>query len=258
MVAIVQRGTGMPVVFLHGYPLHHAMWAPQLEILSSEYHVILLDLPGFGLAEQQPVPETLVGFAQHVHRSITELLPGPVVVVGHSFGGYIALQWYREHPEIFRALVLTDTRSSADSPEAREKRMALVHRLEDPAQSLDVEETTRGLLAPTTWERGGALVDQVRTMVRDARRPALRGSLRAMADRSDLTEVLSTIAVPTLVVWGEEDHLIPPNQTESMVTRIPSAAGVGIPSAGHLPSMETPTAFGTTLGKFLDQVSSRA
>jgi len=257
MWSVVERGRGMPVVFLHGYPLHHGMWQPQLDALSNEQRVILLDLPGFGLAAAETVPDSLAGFADRVHRSLVDRLTAPVVLVGHSFGGYVALQLYREHPEQFRGLVLTDTRSSSDSPEAREKRMSLVQRLDGPGESLDIEATTRGLVAPTTWERDRPLVDRVRAIVREARTPALRGSLTAMATRPDLSPVLSTIGVPTLVVWGEEDHLIPPAETESMVAHIPESVGVGIPGAGHLPSLEAPSPFNSALGKFLEQISSR-
>jgi 3-oxoadipate enol-lactonase len=256
MEPALERGSGMPVVFLHGYPLHHGIWQPQLEEFSPHHHVVLLDLPGFGLAADVAVPDSLIGFAEHVRAFLERKQLGPAVLVGHSFGGYIALQLFRDHPELFRGLVLTDTRALSDTPEAREKRLAQVRRLADANQSLDVEETTRGLLAPSTWERDRPLVERVRTIVKEARAPALRGSLTAMAGRPDLTPVLPTISVPTLVLWGEEDHLIPPAQTESMVALLQDGAGVGLSGAGHLPSLEAPQAFGAALRKFLEQISN--
>lgn len=256
MEPALERGSGMPVVFLHGYPLHHALWQDQLEAFSARYRVIALDLPGFGLAAEESVPDSLSGFSGRVDAFLERRGLGPVVVVGHSFGGYIALQLYRDHPARFRGLVLSNTRAVPDTPETREKRMALVRRLADPRESLDLDETTRGLVAPATWERDPSLVDRVRTMVAEARSPALRGSLTAMARRPDLTPVLPSVAVPTLVLWGDEDRLIPPAQSESMVALLPDGAGVGIPGAGHLAPLEAPHAFGAALGRYLDQVSS--
>jgi 3-oxoadipate enol-lactonase len=250
----LEKGEGRPVVFLHGYPLNHVMWRPQIEAVSEQNHVVLLDLPGFGLAETSPVPDSLAGFAEKVHRFVTSHLPGPVVVVAHSFGGYVALHLVRDHPEMFAGLVLTNTRSSADSAEAKEKRLATVRRLEDSPQGLDLEMTARSLLAPGAWDRGGPLIETVRSMVRSARSPALRGALSAMANRPDLTPVLSTIPVPTLVVWGEEDQLIPPSQSQSMLPHLSKGVGVGIPGAGHLPSLETPGLFGRALTEFLARV----
>ncbi|MGA8275108.1 MAG: alpha/beta hydrolase [Thermoplasmata archaeon] len=235
------------MVFLHGYPLNHSMWLPLLETLPEGVRAIMFDLPGFGLAQRWSVPETLAGFADSIHQVLAERLREPYVLVGHSFGGYIALQLYRDHPDQFRGLVLTNTRSGADSPEAREKRLATAKRFEDPGQMLDLEATTRGLVSPGTWAAGGPIVGTARSLVRDARSPAIRGSLRAMASRPDLTPVLATIRVPSLVIWGEDDQLIPPTETRSMVARISGASGVGIPGVGHLPSLEAPPMFSSAL-----------
>lgn len=253
-LAVVERGSGPSVVFLHGYPLHHAMWVPELEDLSPEYRVTAVDLPGYGLSKTAAVPDTLGGFADEVHRSVGRRTSGPGVVVGHSFGGYVALEWLRRHPERFRALVLTNTRSEGDTPEARQKRLATARRLEEPGQGLDVEEVVRGLVAPATWQGGRRIVDDLRAIVSEAPTGSVRRTLVAIADRPDLTPVLSTIRVPTLVIWGEEDRLIPPEQTRTMITRIPGGSGAGIPGAGHVPSLETPESFVALLRSFLQEV----
>jgi 3-oxoadipate enol-lactonase len=253
----IERGGGLSVVFLHGYPLDHTMWLPLLETLPNGIHAVLLDLPGYGLASGSSAPDTLAGFAENVHQTLSAHLRGPVVLVGHSFGGYIALQLYRDHPDQFRGLVLTNTRSGADSAEAREKRLATVRRLEDPAQTLDIEATARGLVAPATWQAGGPVVEAARTMVRSARSTAVQSALKAMAGRPDLTPVLPAIRVPSLVIWGEQDQLIPPAETQSMVARIPDATGVPISGAGHLPSLEAPELFSQGLQKLFLRVTSR-
>jgi 3-oxoadipate enol-lactonase len=246
-----ERGSGKPVVLLHGYPLTHAMWQPQLESLSTSHRVVALDLPGFGLAEEWDVPTTLAGFAESVHRTLAEELPDPMVVVGHSFGGYVALQMYHDHPERFAGLVLANTRSEADTTEARAKRWATIERLNDPLEHLDVEASVQGLLAPQTWERRDPLVDTVRAMVGSARRQTVRAALQAIAERPDLTPVLATLRVPALVLWGEVDHLIPPAQSQAMVARIRDGMGMGIPYAGHLPSLESPEAFSHAVRELL-------
>ncbi|MGC2034375.1 MAG: alpha/beta hydrolase [Thermoplasmata archaeon] len=252
----IERGEGRPVVFLHGYPLSHEIWLPQLETLSARDRVVLLDLPGYGLARDWPVPDSLSGFAESVHQTFARQFTSPVVVVGHSFGGYVALELFRNHPEQFQAIVLTNTRSEPDGVEAREKRLATAKRLEDPSQFLDIEGTIRGLFSPRTGEAAGPLLETARTIVRNVPSRTIIGTLKAIAGRSDLTPVLSTIHVPALVIWGEEDRLIPPAQSRSMVARIPGSSGVGIPEAGHLPSLEAPEAFARTLNGFLDRLPS--
>jgi 3-oxoadipate enol-lactonase len=247
----VERGKGRTVVFLHGYPLNHAMWEPQLEAISDDHRVVLLDLAGYGLAEDEPVPETLRDYSEKVFLTLAARYPIDVVLVGHSFGGYVALQLYQDHPGLPSGLVLANTRAAPDTAEAQQKRLETVRRLGEPGQTLDVDATARALLAPAHWQAGGPLVESVRSMVRDARIPAIRGALNAIANRPDLRPVLPTITVPTLVLWGEEDQLIPPAETKSMVGQIPGAAGVGIPGAGHLASLEAPELFNRALAEFL-------
>ncbi len=251
---VIERGRGKPVVFLHGYPLSHEIWEPQLETLSAGHRVVLLDLPGYGLAREWPVPDSLAGFAEMVHRTLNRHFPSPIVIVGHSFGGYVALEMFRDNPGQFRGLVLTNTRSEPDGAEAREKRLATAQRLEDPSQRLDVEATARGLVSARTWEGAGPVLETIRRIVRDVPSRTLIGTLRALAGRPDLTPGLSTIQVPALVIWGEEDGLIPPAQSRAMLPRIRGSSGVGIPEAGHLPSLEAPAMFARAVGDFLDRL----
>lgn len=247
----VERGKGRTVVFLHGYPLNHAMWEPQLNSISNDHRVVLLDLAGFGLAADEPAPESLRDFSEKVFLTLAARFPIDVVVVGHSFGGYIALQLYRDHPGLLSGLILSNTRANPDSVEARQKRLDTVRRLGEPGQTLDVDGTARALLAPAHWQGGGALVESVRSMVREAPIPAIRGALTAIANRPDLRPVLPTISIPTLVLWGEDDQLIPPAESKSMVGEIPGSEGVGIPGSGHLPSMESPELFDQAVAQFL-------
>jgi len=254
----LERGKGTPLVLLHGYPLTHAMWRPQLETLSDHYRVILLDLPGFGLAEEWAVPTSLAGFADSVHRTLVAEVAEPMVVIGHSFGGYVALQMYRDHPERFAGLVLADTRSEADPPEAQAKRRATIERLKDPMEHLDEDAAAQGLLAPQTWARRDPIVDAVRAMVGGVRNETVQGALQAIAERPGLTPVLATIQVPTLVLWGEADQLIPPAQSQAMVPHLPQGMGMGIPYSGHLPSLESPEAFNQAVRQLLAWVDRRA
>jgi pimeloyl-ACP methyl ester carboxylesterase len=165
----------------------------------------------------------------------------------------VALQFHRDHRERFGALVLTNTRSQADSPEARTARLATAARLGRPGEVLAVEDTVRSLLSPRTLATAPVVVDTVREIVRSVRREALPPTLTALANRPDLTPVLPTIRVPTLVLWGADDQLIPPAQTRQMVEQIPHATGQEITGAGHLPSLENPSAFYGSVARFLSR-----
>ena len=250
----LDRGVGRPVVFLHGYPLNHTMWGPQVDPLSDGHRVVLIDLPGFGFARDHRAPEQFWPYVEEIGWALEAHLTTPAVVVGHSFGGYLALGLYRTHPRLFAGLALADTRSDPDTAKARETRLATAARLEGPNERLAVDDVARGLVAPATWATGGAVVEHVRAMVNEAASPAVVSALRAIADRPDLGPILPTISVPTIVLWGAEDQLIPPEQSESMTRRIVGSTGVAIPGAGHVPSLEAPDSFNGALRHFLDSL----
>jgi 3-oxoadipate enol-lactonase len=227
------------------------MWMPQLTGLSAGHRVVLLDLPGYGSAGDDAVPDTLGGFGDAVRDVVEHDLGGHATIVGHSFGGYVALQLYRDHPNLFDRLVLVSTRSGADSPEAREKRIETARRVSEPGGHLEVEEVAKTLVSEATWSRGGPVPEVVRAIVAAAPGSTVVQTLTAIANRPDLTPVLPTIRVPTLVLWGSADRLIPPAQTQALVTAIPGARGVELPGAGHLGPLETPTEFDTAVRTFL-------
>jgi 3-oxoadipate enol-lactonase len=253
VLPVRESGAGPPVVFLHGYPLDHRMWGTGVGGFLPHHRVLLVDLPGFGDARDLPSPESLEGFSEAVDHTLETRLVEPATIVGHSMGGYVALDLYRRHSGRFRALVLTNTRSQGDSPEGRTTRLAAATRLERPGEGIALDDTVRSLLAPHTFTTSSEVVATVRGIVASARPERLAPTLRALASRPDLTDVLPTIRVPTLVLWGASDQLIPPAQTRQMVGQIPRSTGVEITGAGHLPSLEAPAKFFGSLAEFLSR-----
>lgn len=250
----IDKGQGPPVVFLHGYPLTHEIFLPALEHISRTHHVYLLDLPGYGLSRGQEVPQTLGGFAEAVHEFLTARFRAPVAVLGHSFGGYVLLELLRTHPRDVGSIILADTRSQPDSPEARDKRLETARQLEAAEKRLDPAEVSRALFAPATLTRAPSLVRQVQDVVAGVPSRTVIWSLRAIAGRTDLTPVLAEVRVPALVLWGEEDHLIPPEQSRSMVPHLRGCQTAVISGAGHLPFLEAPEDFSRAALRFLEGV----
>lgn len=247
------RGGGDPVVLLHGYPLNRSIWASQLDAFQATNRVIALDLPGFGQANALPTPEDIWTLGDQVSASIADLASPPAVLVGHSFGGYLALQIAQDHPERVRALVLVSTRSEADTDEARAKRLATISRLRGEGPGPYSVETARALLSPT-HAVDAELFPKVLAAVRSAPVSAMVPTLLAMANRPDYSEFAATLKVPTLVVWGEEDRTIAPETTKKLIQQIPKAKGAPIAKAGHLPFLENPTVFNQAVQAFLSSL----
>ena len=117
------EGSGLPLIFLHAFPLNQTMWDDQSSELKKHCRVVTLDLRGFGQSSAPPGRFSMDQMAADVRGLMSVLDIEKAVLVGLSMGGYIALAFYRNYPEAVRALVLADTRASADTHEARLRRL---------------------------------------------------------------------------------------------------------------------------------------
>src|SRR5437764_8737895 len=115
-IAYDDVGSGLPVVFLHAFPLNRTMWDPQLGALVGECRCIAIDLRGFGDSKGAE-PYTMDRYADDVAGVLDTLQIERAVIVGLSMGGYVAFAFWRRHRERVRGLVLADTRASADTIE---------------------------------------------------------------------------------------------------------------------------------------------
>jgi pimeloyl-ACP methyl ester carboxylesterase len=187
---------------------------------------------------------------------VIDLLDGlhidDAVVCGLSMGGYLAFALFRHGPSYFRGLVLADTRSQADTPEALEGRKKMLAVVDRQGPAAVVEEMIPKLLGATTRERRPDLVERVRGIALSNSSESIAGAIRALMSRPDSTPLLGSIRVPTLVIVGEEDVLTPPSHAEEMHTLIAGSELIRIAGAGHLSSLEKNEAFNAALARFLD------
>ena len=243
-------GTGVPVVFIHGFPHNRSLWSPQVSALVDRARCIAPDIRGFGETSRHG-PFTIDQFADDIALLLRSLGVERAVVTGLSMGGYVAFALWRRHRSIVRALVLAHTRAGADSEEGREKRRALIEvaRTRGPGAVADGQIT--GMVGKTTREHRPGLVDEVHRMLGSASVEGIVGALEAMMGRVDSTETLATIDVPTLVIAGSEDALIPRRDSEILNEGIRGSRLEVIERAGHVSNLERPAAFNHLLSEFL-------
>ena len=245
------RGDGPAVLLIHGFPLDHTLWAHQVATLKG-WRRIAPDLRGVSAAADDASSMAL--YADDLVRLLDELRVPNAVVAGHSLGGYIAFELLRRHPDRVLGLMLVDTRAEADTAEARAAREALMEVARHQGQAAVAERMLPRLLGRASQRTQPHLAPQVRQMAERWSVPGMAGALAAMRDRPDSTSLLPTIAVPTLVVVGEEDELTPPALSRAMTAAIPSAAMTTIAAAGHLSPLEAPSALSRVMAEFLEAV----
>jgi 3-oxoadipate enol-lactonase len=216
------------------------MWEAQRAALEGAgWHAVAPDLPG---------PDGGNALGAWADR-VLAAADGPIVPVGVSMGGYLAFELWRRASERIAGLVLADTRAGADSAEGRAAREESIRVVCEEG----VAELWEGL-EPKIFAAGvsSATAARAREIVLEQGSSRLRLALEAMRDRPDSTGMLAAVAVPALVLVGEEDAITPPAESEAMVSLLPVARLVRIPGAGHLTPLEAPERFNEALLSFLD------
>ena len=251
-LAVVDRGHGMPLLLVHGFPLSHEMWSEQIEVLSRECRVIAPDLRGFGRSGVTPGTATMEQFADDLAALLDVMgISEPVVFCGLSMGGYIAWQFWLRHGRRLRGLVLCDTRATADSPEAAANRLTTADRVLAEGPQIVVESMMPRLFAASTAESKPEVVQSLRRIMMATEREGIAAASRGMGRRPDMTPRLGEIRCPVLVLVGALDAISPPAEMRAIAEAIPGARLVEIPGAGHMSPMERPAEVNAAILDFL-------
>ena len=215
-------------ILLHGLLCDADTWTDFIGPLSRLGHVLAANLSGIGA-----LPDAA--------RDVLARSTGPLIVVGHSMGGRVALEMARQAPARCRALVLMNTGYRGLGDGETEKRMTLVRAARAGGVQAIVEDWLDGMIAPRT--RGDAvLMDRMRAMVLRSTPDSFAGQIQALIERPDATELLGRIACPVLFMSGTEDRWSPLDRHADMASRVPDATLEAIEGAGHMAPFEAPAA----------------
>ncbi|HEX9962019.1 MAG TPA: alpha/beta fold hydrolase [Pyrinomonadaceae bacterium] len=250
-----ESGSGKSVVLLHAFPLSRKMWQPQIEALNAAgFHVLLPDLRGFGENHNFADINTMEDLAKDVAELLDTLKIERAIIGGLSMGGYVTFNLYRLFPEKFAGLLLFDTNSAADSEEKRESRFDLIDEIEKSGAQALIERMLPNLICDWTKENNGDLVEKLKAMFAETNPRAAIAALRGIAERRDHTNLLKSINVPALLIFGEHDNVTNLEIAEKMKSEIPGAALTKIKNAGHYSNLEQPEAFNDALVSFVKLV----
>jgi len=237
------------LVLVHAFPAGAGMFAPQEDAFPG-WKVVIPALPGFDGSDLNPQP-SIDAYAADVLRLLDHLEVDRAVFAGVSLGGYLMFGLLRQQPQRVRAMVLADTRSAADAPEARAGREKLVQTARKKGPAAIADEMLPKLLGESTRTRRPQVADAVRRMIEGQTSEGIAAAVEVLMSRPDSTPLLPTINVPTLVVVGREDALTPPAEMERMAGGIAGARFVQIDEAGHLANLEKPAAFNAAVNVLL-------
>jgi len=250
---VEQRGTGRPLLFVHGFPLDHQMWERQIDEFSEQFHVVAPDLRGFGGSDCHGSTVLMEEYADDLARLLEALGVGQkLALCGLSMGGYIAWQFWRRHAERLSHLILCDTRALADTPGAAATRLETAERVlrEGPNCLIDI------MIPKLFWERTRSqnplVVESMVRVIESAQPAGVAAALRGMAERRDVTAWLPDIDIPTLAVCGEHDAISTAAEMQKFAAAIPGAEFAVIPDCGHMAPLEQPRRVNEMMRDFLD------
>jgi pimeloyl-ACP methyl ester carboxylesterase len=196
--------------------------------------------------------DTVAGMAARLLRDA----PEEFALLGTSMGGYVALEVVRQAPHRVRALALVSTSARRDTPEERASRERQSHLVEAGDFDRLVDLAFPGVVAEQ-HEKDPALLGVWRATARAVGAEVFLRQQRAVMDRADARELLSTIGCPTMVIHGADDRLIPVERGEEIARTVPGAELVLIEDAGHFVFFEQPEVIASTVAGFLDGMDPR-
>jgi len=242
-LAYERRGTGAPLLLVHGFPLDHTEWEPLLPHLEDDFDIIMPDLRGFGRSDAPEGAYTVEQMATDLAALLDALKIQKTYIVGHSMGGYVTLAFARFYPERVLGLGMVGSQAAADSAESKAKRYATVSEVAVNGVSAVAGMSEKLSANP-------AHIGFFREMILRQPPSGVMGALMAMAERPDSGELFSTFGFPVILVHGLADALIPSERSRQMKELLPKANLVELPDVGHSPALEAPAETARALSKF--------
>ena len=233
-LAYERRGKGTPMVLIHGYPLDHTIWSLVAPLLEKDFDIIMPDLRGFGESAASPASYQLSDIADDIAALLDFLKIKNAAIAGHSMGGYVALAFARSHPKRVSGLGLLSSQAIADPPEKKAGRIETAARVEANGVG-EVAESMSQLLTANV-----ALQADLKKLILRQSPEGVAGSLRAMAERLDSTDILPSFDFAVTIIHGLTDKIMPIERAREVKSAVKKGYLFEIERAGHMPMMETP------------------
>jgi 3-oxoadipate enol-lactonase len=252
-MSYVEKGRGLPVVLVHGFPLDSTIFSAQLDALSDQYRVITPDLPGFGKSPASG-PFTIESMADALDDFMCKVNARGGVLGGLSMGGYVSFAHLVKYPTHLKAVMLIDTKPEADTADGKAGRDKMIDAVRTNGSRAAADAMEPKMLAPDAIKGRPELVKRVRTVMESCPAQTIVHALEAMRDRCDYRANLASIAVPTLIVVGDQDVITPVKGAEAMNKEIPHSRLAVIKGSGHLSPMEQPEQVTRAIREFLQSL----
>ncbi len=249
-VAYQRAGQGSALLLLHGAYEDSRIWRRQLEGLSDEFTVVAWDAPGCGGSDDPPEGFAATDYADCVAGFIRAVGLTKPHLLGLSWGSVLALGCYERHPDVAASLILASAYAgwagSLSAEEAQRRTRQVLREVELPAEAF-VPDWIPTLFTPSA---GQELIDEVSAIMYDFHPAGMRAAVLCMAEL-DYRPMLSSITIPTLLLYGEKDVRSPVSVGTELHAQVADSTLVVMPGAPHLANVETPGLFNEAVRNFV-------
>lgn len=240
-----------PIIFIHGFPFDKTMWIEQLKSLPEDQCGIAIDVRGHGDSTIGQGFFSIPLFSHDLAKFMKHLKIDQAHICGVSMGGYIALQFMEDYPQVVKSLILNNTHSLADTNESKSKRFETIQSILKHGTRVFSISFSQNLFLKKNIKKQHDGVDTILKSIRKNNIRSICNTLLALASRRDTTHILQDIKVPTLLIYSDHDQIVKKEQIEILRKNIPHARLEIIKNSGHLPNIEAVEEYNEILNSFI-------
>ncbi len=230
------RGSGRPVILIHGFPMNSNVWDNFATSLSKHYKVYTPDLPGFGKSKLLNLPFTIEAVATQLLDWMDEQKIENPVVIGHSLGGYVTLAMAAKNPDRLAGIGLFHSTAAEDSAEKKESRTKTIEFVKKNGALAFTSNFIQQLFA----DQDHPAIATVRQLAIQSQEDAVVGYTEAMRDRPSRIHALQEFEKPVLFIAGEKDQGIPAASIQQQASLCKQSHLHVIPNVAHMGMFEKP------------------
>ena len=249
-------GEGPGIVLLHGFCEDLTLWDELQQLLEHSYQVIAIDLPGFGKSDPMPGSFTLTDIASVVHRYLNAQNISNYSVLGHSLGGYIALEMKALFPPEVQLFGLIHSTALTDSEDKKQNRNKAIEFIRHHGVKVFLGEFVKGLFDNRFVERNKEAIAKVEAMGSNLTSATVIAYIEAMRDRNSHLDMLQSYPEQCLFLYGKDDNLFTAKDIESQTSIIPGSNVAELDNVAHMGMYEDFYNFQSHIFEFLDTENS--
>jgi pimeloyl-ACP methyl ester carboxylesterase len=249
-VHFYDEGKGRVVVLLHGFLGSYKIWQNTIDDLAKSYRVIAIDLPGHGKTPCFGYAHSMDLMAKCVKAVLDQLKLKRYAMIGHSMGGYVALAFADLFPDHLKGLCLFHSTSYPDSEEKRKDRLRAIG-LVKANRNVYTKNTIKNLFAAKNLKYLKDEIAFANNIAKQTGKQGIIAALHGMRDRPGRDLILAMVDYPVMMVIGEHDNILPPQQLLEQAEHIKNKTILYFEHDGHFGFLESPRESNRALRKFL-------